>query len=238
MSNKNKDAVTEICSVYAKRDEEKKHLLYTWSRPEVRFDDYRFQAKVCQLLKNINFSDFSSVEMLDVGCGSGAWLRQVLEWGGNPKMLHGIDILEDRIGLAKSLSPHLDFQVCDGLSIPFGEKSMSMVTANTVFSSIRSSDLRTTLANEMIRVLKNDGIILVSDFRISHPLNKNTIGINLSEIKRLFPNFRIRWSSLTLAPPLSRCLAPFSPLLVHVLEVFFPLLRTHGVFLVSIEDCQ
>ena len=53
------------------------------------------------------------------------------------------------------------------------------------------------------------------------------------KIKRLFPEYSIQVRSLTLAPSISRRVAPVSPLPAHVLECLFPFLRTHAVYVLE-----
>ena len=108
-----------------------------------------------------------------------------------------------------------------------------LVSGHTVFSSILDGSARKALAQEMVRVLKPRGKILIYDYRISDLRNPDTVGIRKREIQRLFPGFTIQKRSLTLAPPVLRRVAPVSPLLAHVLESWFPFLRTHAVLIGS-----
>src|SRR5207253_10917506 len=111
----------------------------------------------------------------DGGCGSGKWLRTLLEWGASAQRLHGVELLHDRIQQAKKISPAaIDFQVSDGWPIPFADRSMDLVCARTVFSSILDSRARSALAAEMRRVVKDGGYILVFDFRVKNPRNPDT----------------------------------------------------------------
>jgi len=186
------------------------------------------QVVTAQLLQKIGNLDLSTVHMLDVGCGAGAWLRTFIGWGVNPKHAHGIDIIPERIVKAKGLSPAgIDFRVEDATSMPFADGSMDLVTSNTMFSSVLSPGIRSAIANEMRRVCKASGLVLVYDFRFSDPRNTDTVAIGRSELARLFPDCRLTVRSLTLAPPIARRLAPWSISLTAMLEWFAPFLRTH-----------
>lgn len=219
-----------IRSVYSKRDQAEKWNLYAWHRQEVLLNSYRFHGVAAKILVQNGFADLSGAETLDVGCGTGGWLRTLMEWGVKPSRLHGIDLLEDRITQAKILSPTVDFRVSSGYGIPYTEQSMDLVSTHTVFSSILDVRARKALAVEMIRVLKPSGAVFIYDYRVSAPRNRDTVGIRKGEIQRLFPEFHLQMCSLTLAPPLSRKLAPVSPLLAHALEALCPFLRTHAVY--------
>ena len=97
------------------------------------------------MLKLNGITDLSHIEVLDIGCGSGGWLRTLLEWGARPEHLHRIDLLEDRIEKARALGMGIDFQVASGYEIPFADGSMDLVSAHTVFSSILDGSARKAL---------------------------------------------------------------------------------------------
>lgn len=222
-----------IRSVYADRLKDGKESLYAWHLPDVLYNQYIVRKTMATVLFNNGLNALWKLEILDIGCGSGGWLRTLLDWGGSPERLHGIDLLPDRIATARKLSPHIDFQVASAWPIPFNRCSMDLITANTVFSSIIDPDARVALAEEMARVLRHDGHIMIYEFRVSHPRNPDTVGIRKDEIHRLFPEFSLKTKSLTLAPPLSRKLVPLSPLAAHFLETCFPFLRTHALYFLT-----
>ena len=222
-----------IKSVYSGRLKDGKESLYAWYLPDVLYNQFIIKKTMAMVLVKNGLHDLEKLEILDVGCGAGGWLRTLLDWGAAPEKLHGIDLLEDRIATAKKLSPHIDFRVASAWPIPFKQCSLDLITANTVFSSIIDPDARMALAEEMARVLKHNGHILIYEFRVSHPYNPNTIGIRKDEIRRLFPEFSLKTKSLTLAPPLSRRLVRLSLLAAHFLETFFPFLRSHAVYFLT-----
>jgi len=233
LKKKNSSLIAEeyrIRKVYSNRDNSKKPKLYAWYRREVLFSEYRFRVLAANTLTKYGLFNLPKMNVLDVGCGNGKWLRTLMEWGATANNLHGIDLLPDRVEKALQVSPNIDFKVGNGWKITFQNSTMDLVTANTVFSSILNSTAREALANEMKRVLKSNGLILIYDFRISHPGNSETIGIRKSEIRRLFKNFDIFTQSLILAPPLSRKISPIFPLLSIILECLIPFLRTHYIF--------
>lgn len=222
-----------IRAAYAHRDATGKRELYSWWQPDALLSQYRKQAVAARYLRRAGWNDLSQLRTLDVGCGSGAWLRQLLAWGGSPENLHGVDLLADRIATARQLAPCIDYRQADGWRLPFPDASMDLVSAHTVFSSILNEQARRRLAGEMMRVLVPSGCILLFDFRISHPQNPDTIGIRRSEVRSLFPRFRQHGQSLILAPPIARRLVPVAPLLAVAIEALFPLLRSHNLLLLQ-----
>jgi SAM-dependent methyltransferase len=224
---------SRIRTVYAKRDAANKPALYSWYQPDVLLTQFRFHSVAASLLANSGLTDLKGIDVLDVGCGYGSWLRNLCEWGASPARVHGIDLLEDRIEKARIIEGRIDYRVASGYDIPFPTDSIDLVSAHTVFSSVLNSSARQFLAEEMNRVLKHNGRIFIFDYRVSDPQNSDTIGIRKSEIKKLFPGFNLRCRSLILAPPLARWIANYSPFLVYLMEVCLPFLRTHTIFLLT-----
>ena len=224
-----RDIAARIRDAYARRDSSGKAKLYAWNLPEVLLTQYRFRAAMAKALSDAGYTDLSLRQCLDVGCGTGAWLRTLMEWGGDPGRLHGVDLLPDRIAKARTLEPRIDFRTTDGGGLPFEDGSVDLITANTVFSSILDPEARMDLARDMIRLIRARGLILIYDFRVSDPRNPDTVGIGRREIRRLFPHFDYIRYSVTLAPPLQRPVARVSPVLAHLMETMFPFLRTHAV---------
>lgn len=228
-----KEEEKRIREVYAHRDASGKHKLYAWFKPDALLNHFRFRATAASMLISCGLTDLSQLDILDVGCGTGTWLRNLLEWGAVAERLHGIDLLDDRIRRAAALSPGIDFQPASGYRIPYSSASMDLVSAHTVFSSILDPEMRTALASEMLRVRRPNGKILIYDYRVSDPRNPDTIGIRKAEIQRLFPGAPLRLESVTLAPPIARAVAPLSFLLAHMMEAWLPFLRTHAFYLVE-----
>jgi len=219
-----------IRSVYAQRDATGRFKLYAWHKPDVLLNNYRFQIVASSMLTGSGIKNLENIMVLDIGCGYGGWLRILLDWGAKLENLHGIDLLKDRIERARKINPAIDYQIASGFSIPLTDGCMDLISAHTVFSSILSPKLRMSLANEMKRVLKSDGTIMIYDFRISHPKNPNTTSLRKSELKRLFPFYHVKTRSLTLAPPIARVIAPLSSIITELIECIFPFLRTHTIY--------
>jgi hypothetical protein len=78
--------------------------------------------------------------------------------------------------------------------------------------------MKRNIAKEMLRVLKNDGIILWYDFIYNNPKNPDVKGIGKKEIISLFPNCKFDFNKITLAPPIARFIAPHSYLVCYLLE--------------------
>jgi len=168
----------------------------------------------------------SEDQCLEVGCGAGGWLSDLLAWGPRQSDLHGIDINNERIERARELFPAADIRLDDAVEMPWDNGAFDLVIASTVFTSILDQSVRRLIASEITRVLAPRGALLWYDFAFNNPRNQSVRGINRKEIGNLFPELNGKIRSITLAPPIARVIAPRSWPLATLLEAI-PLLRSH-----------
>ena len=101
--------------------------------------------------------------ILDVGCGAGYWLRNLIRWGAEPENMYGIDLLDERIADARRLLPK-SVTLINGnaTKLEFPDATFDLVTQFTVFRkreifhlfpSCRSHFQRLTLAAPAARAL-------------------------------------------------------------------------------------
>jgi SAM-dependent methyltransferase len=192
------------------------------------------QRAMLALLRRAGFYPLTNKRILEVGCGSGGVLRELLWVGAQPEHLHGVDLLGWRLREAKAATPHLPLVKADGRHLPYANASFDLVAHFTVFSSVLDDDVRRELAAEMLRVVRPNGLLLWYDFWLN-PMNPQTRGVRPSEIRALFPNCRYTFRRITLAPPVARLLAPYSWLSCFMLESL-RIFNTH--YLVIIQPQQ
>jgi hypothetical protein len=91
------------------------------------------------LLKRSGFENLQERKILEVGCGAGFWLREIIKWGANPSNLTGIDLIPDRIAHAKILCPAAVTLRCGNAEdLDFPDASFDLILQSTVFTSILS----------------------------------------------------------------------------------------------------
>jgi SAM-dependent methyltransferase len=213
-----------IRAAYAKRQRD---FRYSWFNPGHLLMVQERERRLLALLKRHSFTALNIKKILEIGCGTGYWLREFIQWGARPENVTGIDLLPDRVAEARQLSPEAVNVDCgSAVNLDFPNAMFDLVLQATAFSSILDSGMKQQIASEMLRVLRHDGLILWYDYYIDNPWNSDVRGIKKPEIYRLFPGCQIKLERLTLAPPLSRSLAPYSWLLCCFLERI-PLLCTH-----------
>lgn len=185
------------------------------------------ERQMLHLLSRHGFARLDSARVFEIGCGIGYWIRQFVQWGARPENVGGIDLLAERIAEGARLC-------ADGVSLTCGnaarlehaDASFDIVLQSTAFTSILDISMKQQVASEMVRVLAPSGLIVWYDYRVNNPSNPDVRGIGRREIERLFPRCRVELKSITLAPPLSRVIAPYSVLCCQALESL-PFLRTH-----------
>lgn len=191
-------------------------------------DDFMHEQRHRETLRMLNDRGLlprPETRILEVGCGSGAVLREMLRLGAGPNRLVGLDLLEWRLREAHQALPEAMIVNGNGCHLPFADGTFDLVLQFTAFSSILDSAIRRTMAREMRRVLRPGGSILWYDFWIN-PANPRTRGIRPPELRRLFPGCQFDLKRITLAPPVARLLAPVSWELCRMLERL-KLLNTH-----------
>jgi ubiquinone/menaquinone biosynthesis C-methylase UbiE len=213
--------------VYSKRQGD--DVRYSWFNPGHLFIIQERERRLLALLSRYGCAPLNTKKILEVGCGSGYWLREFIKWGARPENITGIDLLDNRIVEARQLCPAAVMIQCGSaarLALP--DAILDLIIQSTVFTSILDSDMKQQIASEMLRVLKSDGLIVWYDYHVNNPWNPDVRGVKKKEIRRLFPDCRIELKRITLAPPLARWIAPRSWLLAYLLERI-PLLCTHYI---------
>ncbi|MBI4001535.1 MAG: class I SAM-dependent methyltransferase [Nitrospira defluvii] len=216
-----------IRDAYARRKPSSRNGLYSFFNRGNVFMLQERERRVLSLLNQVGWSSLQAVRILDVGCGAGFWIRDLIRWGASPQHITGVDLLEQRVAEARCLSPEgVTVQCRNATALEFPDGSFDLIIQSTVFTSILDRDVRQRLAHEMLRVLRPGGLILWYDFHVNNPRNPDVRGVTSREIHQLFQGCLIRLRRITLAPPVARVLAPISWFGCQLLSAV-PLLCTH-----------
>jgi ubiquinone/menaquinone biosynthesis C-methylase UbiE len=163
-------------------------------------------------------------DILEVGCGSGKVLQRLVELGAEPARCVGLDLLPERIAVAREALPAARFCCANAERLNFDDHTFDFVVASTLFSSLWTIDR--VVAGEMTRVLKPGGAIIYYDFRYDNPQNRHVHGVSRRHLRRLFPGLRIDLRSVTLVPGIARRLGWAAGGIYRALAAI-PVLRTH-----------
>ena len=195
-----------IRAAYARREED--DTRYSWFSPGYQFMMQERERRVLALLQRHDFRNLKSKTILEVGCGTGEWLRDFVKWGARPENITGIDLLADRVSKARRLCPPaVRIECASAAELPFSDGTFDLVLQSTVFTSILDPDLKRRVAAEMMRVVKPDGFILWYDYHVNNPWNPDVQGgSNDREIISVIP----RLSDRTQANHITASFSPFT----------------------------
>jgi SAM-dependent methyltransferase len=215
---------TRIRSAYTRRPKDDR---YSWFSPGHLFLMQEREKLVLRTLQREGLAPLDGKTILEIGCGTGHWLREFIKWGAQPRNITGIDLLPERVVQARALCPAgVTVECHNAAELTLPDEAFDLVVQSTVFTSIQDPESRKRVASQMLRVLKEDGVILWYDFHVNNARNPDVRAVTHRELGELFPRCRIRVKRLTLAPPLLRQVARYSWLLSHLLSGI-PWLCTH-----------
>ncbi len=98
-------------------------------------------------------------KILDIGCGSGRMVKILKDKNID---YVGIDISEALIKIARKRYPNNNFMVDDGLSLSFPDCTFDKIFCIRTFHHIPSFVLRTRFLSEIARVLKPNGLLVIT----------------------------------------------------------------------------
>jgi SAM-dependent methyltransferase len=215
-----------VRAAYARRVEDRRYS---------RFNDAQLLAvqererHVLDLLRRNGLDSLADLRVLELGCGTGTWLREMVKWGVRPGNITGVDLLRDRLAEAERLCPAGVTLICANAgSVALLPASFDVVLQSMLLTSVLDPQVRRSVAQVMLNALRPDGVILWYDYHVNNPKNQDVRGVSRAEIRTLFPGCRMELRRVTLAAPLARFVLPKSKLVYAALHAI-PLLRTHYV---------
>lgn len=199
---------------------------YSLLRPEVWQTVQERQRAMLRLFVRHGWLELSGREVVEVGCGAGGNLLELLRAGFAPERLSGIELLPERLAMARRVLPTgVRLHGGDALEADIAPGSVDLVLAATVFSSLLDDAVQARLAEAMWGWLRPGGAVLWYDFTVDNPRNRDVRGVPAARLAELFPGGRADLRRITLAPPIARTVCRWHPALYTALNL--PPLRTH-----------
>ncbi len=200
---------------------------YSLLRPEVWQSVHERQRALIAMLRRHGRIDLAALRLVEVGCGSGGNLLELLRLGFAPAHLTGIELLPERFAVAREALPQAVTLLHGDASVaPIAPGSQDLVLQSTVFSSLLDRVFQQQLADAMWSWLEPGGAVLWYDFAVDNPRNPDVRGVPMKRVRELFPQGRIDAKRVTLAPPLARAACALHPALYAWFNLL-PWLRTH-----------
>jgi SAM-dependent methyltransferase len=171
---------------------------YIWhARNPVSYTYRQARERAIIRLFNRHSIGLEEAKALDVGCGSGDFLRLLASLGVAPHNLYGVDLMEYRIESARVLCPAAVHLYCqDAQRLPFEADTFDIVSQLTVFSSVLDDVVQRRVAAEMDRVLKSGGLLVWYDMKDCFAPTSATQGISSARLAELFPGYLLVGSQL------------------------------------------
>lgn len=218
------DETRAIAERYARRNVgDRYHPL----RPEIWQARHDRERALIALLRRHVRGPLAELDVLEVGCGHGDNLLELLRLGFNPARLAGNELLPERAAAARRRLPaETRLMAGDATQLVLPDGSFDIVYVSTVFSSILDDAFQQRLAAATWRWVRPGGAVLWYDFTLDNPRNTDVRAVPLRRLRALFPAGRIDARRVTLAPPIGRQVVRLLPAAWRLFNAV-PLLRTH-----------
>ncbi len=130
-----------------------------------------FAGRKVDLLKQLQWErglDLSNATLLDVGCGTGTTDRHLVR---QVRTLHGVDIAEEMLGIARQHVPDAHFQLYDGMTLPFDVGTFDVVVAICALHHVPPPE-RNHFVAELNRVARSGGLIAIFEHNPANPFTR------------------------------------------------------------------
>ena len=213
----NFDKEAETKEWYKSYYEKKGSLRNNLFNKQVQFQHLAYEKCWIDAHRNVSLTS----KILDVGGGGGAGLLRYIQAGFNPKNLYLVDIIEDRVNEAKNKLPSVISAIHGDASDlnAFESKFFDVVTSSTMFIQLTDEILANKIGCEMVRVLKDDGRLLIFDWKYDF-FREGYMAVNNARLIRIFGNdviIKVTFKG-QLLPPIGRFFSQYASSLYFLIQ--------------------
>jgi len=133
-----------------------------------------FARRKVDLLRRIQLErgqDLRDAALLDVGCGTGTTDRHLV---GEVRTLHGVDISEGMLAMARQNVPGAHFLSYDGTTLPFDRATFDVVVAICALHHVPPAE-REHFVAELTRVTRPGGLVAIFEHNPTNPLTRRAV---------------------------------------------------------------
>jgi len=172
-----------------------------------------------------HFGDLKSLDVLDLGCGLGAY-HPGLE--GKFRELHGVDVSARSIELAALRHPFVRYSTFDGFKLPYADGQFSIAFTICVMHHVPPPQWKSFVA-EMYRVIAPGGLALVFEHNPYNPatqyvvktcdIDKDAVLLRPARLRSLFTQAGfadVLTRTIISVPPAGKVLTRLDSLLGHL----------------------
>ena len=110
--------------------------VYSWVSPGHLFWMQERERQMLALLKRNGSASLAAKHILEIGCGTGYWLRQFINWGAQPQNIIGVDLLFDRVAEARRFCPEtMRIECANAAKLEFPDSTFDLVLQSTSLCS-------------------------------------------------------------------------------------------------------
>lgn len=182
---------------------------------------------MAHLFRRAKIDSLEGLRFFEAGCAGGYNLRMFVQFGARPENVAGIDLDGAAVDHCRARASDIAVHHGSADAIPEADESFDVSLAFTLFSSVPSEEVSQGIADELLRITRPGGMILVYDMRRRSPSNPNVHPISNGDVRRWFAGYPVASRSMTLAPPAARLVGRYAPGLYGVFAAV-PFLRSHA----------
>src|SRR5450631_2138596 len=132
--------LSRIRAAYSRRPDQ---FRYTLLDPANLLASHEREKRILAAFTRHGCAPIEKARILEVGCGTGFWLREFVRWGARPENIAGVDLLPERIAEARVLCPTgIDLKCQNAAKLEFSSGTFDLVFQSTVFTSILEEEMK------------------------------------------------------------------------------------------------
>ena len=181
--------------------------------------------------------DKKIAKIADIGCGSCTDLMNLVSLGFNQNNLYGVDINKNDIDFGIRNFPLLRLTNQDASNLNFEDNFFDLVFESTMFVQLNNKKISQEISNEMLRVTKKNGFLIIFDWRYGKINDKRFLACNKKRVEKMF---KIGISSTLISivpgmliPPLGRFLSKNFDTLYFPIAKIFPFLVGQVAYIIK-----